>query len=219
VICPTLRALATAAALLLPLAAHAQAAAPDSAAAAVPPSPARAEGPDNVTAAGGANAGPRFTPAAFRPLAAGDQVRLVAIGGRYSGTLTQVTADTITLAAPGRTDAVVRADVSHIQRLVSRESRGRSILRGAGLGLLAGAALGYVGGSAAGGHGCAASEAPCSPGHDRTAQAAFAADGAILGALLGAMLGPTFRRSHWERVDAAPAAKLPAPSETASGPR
>jgi len=194
---PGFRTLAAAAAvLLLPAAARAQAAGADSAAA---------------TARLSAPAEPVLATALFRPLAAGDQVRLVSPGGRYSGTLTQVTADSLTLASPGRTSAVVRADVSEMRRLVSRESRGKTIVRGAAVGLLGGVALGYLVGTSAGGGDCAAADISCSPGHDRTAQAAFTIDGAIVGSLVGAMLGPTFRRSRWERVTAN-AVALPAPA-------
>jgi len=159
----TLRALAAAALVLVPAAAHAQAATPG------------------------------FERASPRPLAAGDTVRLLSSAGRYAGTITRVSPDTLMVAAPGRLDAVVRADVTEMYRLSSRESRKRSILRGGGVGLLAGAVLGLVGGTAAGG---------TSPRKDRTATIAFTADGAIVGALLGAMIGPTFRATRWERVDA-----------------
>ncbi len=167
----TFRSLAAALAFV-PATARAQAAAPDSARA-------------------GAPAAQVFATAGMRPLAAGDTVRVWSAAGRYAGTLARVTADTLTLAAPGRLDALPRADVSETRRLVHREPRGRAIARGAGLGLVAGAVLGFVGGSAAG-------------SGDGTAKAAFTGDGAIVGALLGAMLGPTYRRTRWERVDAAP---------------
>jgi hypothetical protein len=202
---PAIRSIAlAAAALVLPLAARAQATPADSAGAR----------PVNAVT----SAAPTLVQATFRPLSAGDHVKVVSGAGRYTGTLTQVTADTLTLASPGRSDAVVLSQVSEMRRLVSRESRGKSIVRGAGLGLLAGAVLGYVGGTAAGGNGCAADSGSCGDGHDRTAQAAFTADGAIVGALLGAMLGPTFRRSRWERVTttAAAHAALPPPAPTDS---
>ncbi|HET7461321.1 MAG TPA: hypothetical protein VFJ82_08725 [Longimicrobium sp.] len=185
---------------LLPAAIRAQAAAPDSAPA-----------PSVRVASAAAPGAPVLARATYRPLAAGDVVRLLSSAGRYSGTLTQVTADTLTLAAPGRRDAVVRADVTEMHRLVARGSRGGAIMRGAGLGLVAGAVLGFIGGSAAGDGDCE----HCAPGKDATAQAAFAADGAVLGALFGAMLGPTFRRTRWERVDAAPVPPLQAPAAAA----
>lgn len=172
---------------ITPAASCAQAIVPDSSRAAV----AAVRFPASESPPAGAPAAPVFASAALRPLAAGDTVRLRSAAGRYAGTLAQVSPDTLTLAAPGRLDAVVRADVSEMHRLVSREARGRAIVRGAGLGLLAGTVLGFVGGVAAG-------------GGDGTAKAAFTADGAILGSLIGAMLGPTYRRSRWERVDAAP---------------
>jgi len=134
---------------------------------------------------------PVFATVSLRPLAAGDRVRLRSAAGRYAGTLAQVSPDTFTLAAPGRMDAVVRAEVSEMHRLVSREPRGRTIVRGAALGLVVGMALGFVAGSDAG-------------NGDGTAKVAFTADGAIVGALVGAMMGPTYRRSQWERVDATP---------------
>jgi hypothetical protein len=162
---PTLRALAAAAIAVFPAATHAQAAAP------------------------------RFVHASPRPLAAGDTVRLLSTAGRYAGTITHVSPDTLMVAAPGRLDAVVRADVTELYRVASREPRGWSIVRGAGVGLLAGAVLGLVGGTALGG---------TSPGEDTTATIAFTADGAFVGALLGAMIGPTFRQTRWERVDASP---------------
>jgi len=205
-----LRSLAAAGFALLPAAAGAQAAVPDTAARATP---AAASVESGATAIPMAAAGaPVLARATLRPLAAGDVVRLLSSAGRYSGTLTQITADTLTLAAPGRMDAVVRADVTELHRLVDRSSRGRSILRGAGVGLVAGAVLGFLGGTAAGNGDCA----NCEPGNDGTAQAAFAADGAVLGALLGAMLGPTFRRTRWERVDAAPVPLLQAPAPAAA---
>lgn len=220
---PDFRLPMLAAMLLLPVTAAAQTTAPDSTAAAVaPPVVARAPSPDSAAAGGagpvdapttpseasavatGAPAAPVLVSTAFRPLAAGDQVRVRSAAGRYHGTLTQVTADTITLAAPGRMDAVLRSDVSEVHRLVSREPRGRSILRGAAFGLLAGAALGFVGGTAAGDNDCAEGNPSCTRRPDKTAQVAFTADGAVLGALFGAMIGPTFRRARWERVDARP---------------
>jgi hypothetical protein len=170
---------------VVPAASHAQAAAPGSSRppAAVDSTPAPASDAQAAEAT--------VFAATVHPLAVGDTVRLVSTAGRYAGTLARVSPDTFTLAAPGRLDAVVRAEVSEMHRLVSREPRGRAILRGAGLGLVAGAVLGFVGGTSAG-------------GGDATAKAAFTADGAIVGALIGAMMGPTWRRSHWERVDAAP---------------
>ncbi len=141
-------------------------------------------------------AAPEFARASLRPLEAGDTVRLFSPAGRYTGTITRLSADTLTVAAPGRVDAVVRADVTEMYRLVSRESRKASILRGAGVGLLAGAVLGLVGGTSLGGS---------APFEDTTATVAFTADGALVGAMLGAMIGPTFRRARWERVNASPA--------------
>jgi len=198
---------------LFPAAARTQAAAPDSAPAAQ--RAATVASASEASAAGAAATGaPVLVRATLRPLAAGDVVRLLSPAGRYSGTLTHVTADTFTLAAPGRVDAVVRSGVTEMHRLVERGSRGRSIARGAGVGLIAGAVLGFLGGSAAGDGDCAA----CAPGKDGTAQAAFAADGAVVGALFGAMLGPTFRRAKWERVDAAPVPPLQAPAAPAESP-
>lgn len=187
---------------LLPVAARAQAAVPDSA-------PATA-----LASASGISARTMAAAATPRPLATGDVVRVLSAAGRYSGTLAQVTADTFTLAAPGRVDAVLRADVTEMHRLVERGSRGRSIAHGAGLGLLAGAVLGFAVGSAAGSGDCD----NCAPGKDGTAQAAFTADGAVLGALFGAMLGPTFRRARWERVDAAAVPPPLAPAAQAESP-
>lgn len=169
----------------VPAALRAQAAPPDSSHPAVAVDSTRAPASDPQPAV------PVFAGAAPRPLAAGDTVRLVSTAGRYSGTLARVSPDTFTLASAGRLDAVVRAEVSEMRRLVSREPRGRAIVRGAALGLVAGAVLGFVGGTSAG-------------SGDGTAKAAFTADGAIVGALIGAMMGPTWRRSHWERVDGAP---------------
>lgn len=174
---------------ITPAPSGAQAVVPDSSRAAVATDGTPAAAPDTPPA--GAPSTPVFARAALRPLAPGDTVRLRSAAGRYAGTLAQISPDTFTLAAPGRLDAVVRADVSEMHRLVSREPRGRAIVRGAGLGLLVGTVLGFVGGSAAG-------------SGDGTAKAAFTADGAIVGSLVGAMMGPTYRRSHWERVDAAP---------------
>jgi hypothetical protein len=205
-----LRSLTAAGFALLAAPAGAQAVVPDTAAARAAPASAPIEGGSAIgTAAPGA---PVLARATLRPLAAGDVVRLLSSAGRYSGTLTQITADTLTLAAPGRMDAVVRSAVTEMHRMVDRGSRGRSILRGAGAGLVAGAVLGFIGGTAAGNGDCA----NCEPGNDGTAQAAFAADGAVVGALLGAMLGPTFRRTRWERVDAAPVPLLQAPAPAAA---
>jgi len=210
----TLRTLAAVLAVI-PAAARAQSAAPDTTPAAAADS---TRVPQAVYAAPVYGVNLTVTaPGTPDPLAAGDAVRVVSSAGRYAGTLTNVTADTLTLAAPGRLDALVRADISEMHRLVSRESRGGSILRGAGVGLLGGAVLGFVVGSAAGSGDCSASSQSCSPGKDKTAQAAFTIDGAVVGALVGAMLGPTFRRSRWERVDASPQSRpervgtLPAP--------
>jgi hypothetical protein len=206
---PLLSLFAVAVVAGLPAVARAQAGAPDSA-----QSVARAAAVASTFEAGGEAAGAPVR-AMLRPLAAGDVVRLLSPAGRYVGTLTQVTADTFTLAAPGRQDAVPRSGVTQMHRLVNRGSRGKSILHGAGVGLLAGTALGFVVGSTM------AHCDDCESGRDGTAQAAFSADGAVLGALVGAMLGPTFRRTRWERVDAAPVPPLQTPAaqaESASGP-
>ncbi|HEU4557013.1 MAG TPA: hypothetical protein VFS20_04155 [Longimicrobium sp.] len=162
-----------------------------------------------VPAAHGQAATPDFTRASLRPLESGDTVRLLSSAGRYTGTITQLSADTLVVAAPGRVDAVVRSDVTEMYRLVSRESRKTSILRGAGFGLLGGAVLGLLGGTAIAGS---------KPFEDGTATAAFTADGALVGAMVGAMIGPTFRRVQWERVNAAPADPPVAPVAAESQP-
>ncbi|HEX6745989.1 MAG TPA: hypothetical protein VF092_01655 [Longimicrobium sp.] len=153
-------------------------------------------------------------PGAWRGLAAGDTVRLVSAAGRYAGTISRVTADTVVIAGRGRSDAVVRSDVMEMYRLTGRGSRGRAMLRGGGLGLIGGAALGLLAGATVARVECKPTDTDCSPGRDKTIPVALTADGAILGALLGIMTGPAFRHTNWERVDAAPAPALPPVSVT-----
>jgi hypothetical protein len=140
--------------------------------------------------------------AAFRPLAAGDRVRVVSAAGRYAGTVSRVNADTVVVGAAGRLDAIPRTEVTRLERFAGRSSRGRAILLGAGAGLVSGGALGGIAGRMAGRVRCGPGDESCTPGgHDRTIQGALLADGVIIGALVGAMLGPTFRREHWERAE------------------
>ena len=49
--------------------------------------------------------------------AEGDTVRIVSGAGRYTGTLLRVTPDTFVVRGVGRQDAVIRGDVTSMQRL------------------------------------------------------------------------------------------------------
>jgi len=138
---------------------------------------------------------------AARGLAAGDTVRVWSSAGRYAGTLARVTDDTLFIDAPGRSDAVLRSEITVLHRSAGRGSRGRAMLRGGGAGLLAGTALGVLGGIAAGHVRCAPDAVDCTPGRDGKIGVAMAVDGGLIGALLGVMAGPSFRRTRWERVD------------------
>jgi len=140
----------------------------------------------------------------MRTLAAGDTVRIVSAGGRFAGTISRITPDTVVVAAAGRLDAIPRGDVAQLERFRGKSSRGRAIVFGAGAGLAGGGVLGGVAGRLAGRIDCTKEVQPCTPGeHDSTIQGALLAEGAILGALVGAMLGPTFRREHWEHAEGA----------------
>ncbi|HEV7587821.1 MAG TPA: hypothetical protein VGO40_06790 [Longimicrobium sp.] len=151
---------------------------------------------------------------AVRTLAAGDTVRIVSGAGRYAGTISRITPDTVVVGASGRLDAIPRGEVTELERFRGKSSRGRAILIGAGAGLVSGGALGAVGGRLAGRIRCLPADQPCTPGeHDQTIQGALLAEGAILGALVGAMLGPTFRREHWDHAEGAfPLEAGPAPT-------
>jgi hypothetical protein len=180
--------------------AHAQAAASDTTPAIAP-----------AVARGAAAAGdPAVVPATLRPagaprgLEAGDTVRVWSSAGRYTGTLARVTADTLFIDAPGRSDAVLRSDITELHRSAGRGSRGRAMLRGGGVGLAAGTALGVLGGIAAGKVRCAPDAVDCTTHHDRKIGVAMAVDGGLIGALLGVMTGPSLRRTRWERVGGAP---------------
>ncbi len=197
----------TAAVPIPPATAEPAAAAPvESAAAAAAPADSAASAPSAESAATDAGG--------WRGLAAGDTVRLVSAAGRYAGTIARVTADTVVISGRGRSDAVVRSDVTEMYRLTGRGSRGKAMLRGGGLGLVGGAALGLLAGATFGRVDCQPSDSDCSPGRDKTIPVALTADGAILGALLGIMTGPIFRRPSWERVDAAPAPAAALPPVT-----
>jgi hypothetical protein len=152
---------------------------------------------------------------AARSLAVGDTVQIRCAGARYVGRIARLTDDSLVVSRAGGEDAVARGDVAELLRLTGRGPRGRTIAIGAGVGLVGGAALGFVGGRMAG-HitACDAVDPNCTPGsHDRTAEGAFTAVGALVGSLVGAMTGPVFRRAHWEpispvlqsaRIEAAP---------------
>jgi hypothetical protein len=146
---------------------------------------------------------------AARALAAGDTVRLRSSAGLYTGTVSRVTADTLFVTSAGRSDAVLRSDITEVHRLAGRSPRGGAMLRGGGVGLFAGAALGFAAGIAAGRVRCAPDDPGCTPSHDSKIRVALTADGAVIGSLLGVMTGPALRRARWERVDGRPA---PAPS-------
>jgi hypothetical protein len=148
---------------------------------------------------------------AVRRLAAGDVVRLRSAAGRYRGTLERVTADTLVISSPGRTDAVPRADLVELQRLAGRGPRGRAMLRGGAVGLVSGAALGLLAGLAAGHVRCDPADTGCTPGRDEKIGVALTADGALIGTLVGVMTGPALRRAQWESVNAAPGAAAAAP--------
>jgi hypothetical protein len=185
----------------------------DSSATTVAPAPAPDSAAARDSAAVAAPASPRpVTPAsapapvASDALAPGDLVRLRSAAGRYSGRLVRVTADTLVVAAPGRSDAVVRSDITELYRLKARSSRGRAMLRGAGAGFVAGAALGLLAGITVGHVDCNPTDTDCRPGQDRTIGVALTAEGAILGGLVGVMMGPRLRETNWERIDAAPPA-------------
>jgi hypothetical protein len=143
-----------------------------------------------------------LTRPAVRTLAPGDTVRIVSGAGRYAGTISRITPDTVVVSASGRLDAIPRSEVTQLERFRGKSSRGRSILIGAGAGLVSGGVLGGISGRVVGRIRCLPADQPCTPGdHDRTIQGALLAEGAILGALVGAMLGPTFRREHWDRAE------------------
>lgn len=159
---------------------------------------------DTALATPGFGARPAAARAALRTLAAGDTVRLVSAAGRYAGTISRITPDTVVVGAAGRLDAIPRGEVTRLERFRGRSSRARAILTGGGAGLVGGAVLGGIAGRMAGRIHCKPEDQPCTPGeHDPTIQGALLGEGALLGALVGAMLGPTFRREHWERVDGA----------------
>lgn len=166
---------------------------------------ARAQSPAPDSAAGpGAFPGSASSspPRIVRALATGDAVRIVSAAGRYTGTISRVTADTVVVRAPGRQDAIPRAEVERLERFAGKSSRGCAILTGGGAGLAGGALLGGIAGRLMGRIRCKPADQPCTPGeHDSTIQGAMLAEGALLGALVGAMLGPTFRREHWERAE------------------
>jgi hypothetical protein len=168
---------------------------------------------DSALATPGFGARPAGARGALRTLAAGDTVRIVSAAGRYAGTISRITPDTVVVGAPGRLDAIPRGEVTQLERFRGKSSRGRAILTGAGAGLVGGVVLGGIAGRMAGRIHCKPEDQPCTPGeHDSVIQRALLGEGAILGALVGAMFGPTFRREHWERaegafpIEAAPAA-------------
>lgn len=137
--------------------------------------------------------------ALIRTLAPGDLVRVTAAAGRYQGTVERVTPDTLVVTAPGRSDAIPRAEVRRLDRFIGRSPRGRAILLGAGGGLVGGTLLGLaashrVGSDCGDLDGCDPSE------RDGVIQGALVAEGAVIGALVGAMVGPAFRRTHWENA-------------------
>lgn len=143
--------------------------------------------------------------AAIRGLEAGDTVRLESAAGRYAGRVARITDDTLVISSRGRTDAVLRAEITRLDRLAGRGSRGKAMLRGGGIGLASGAALGLLAGASVGRVHCDATNPGCAPGRDEKIGVALGADGALIGALLGMMAGPSFRGATWERIDAAPA--------------
>jgi len=180
--------------------------------------PAQGAAADSSLAAPAAVAGAPLAAGAARPawrtLASGDRVRIVSAAGRYAGTVTRVTSDSVMVAAAGRQDAILRSDVSRLERFAGKSSRQRSILTGGGAGMVSGAVLGGVAGRLVGRIHCRPDDELCTPGqHDATIQGALLGEGALLGAIVGAMLGPTFRREHWERAEAAfPLEAAPAPN-------
>ena len=140
-----------------------------------------------------------------RTLARGQTVRVVSAAGTYFGTVERISADTIVVGAPGRLDVIQRGDVTSIQRVAGRSSRGQAIARGAGVGLIAGGVLGAIAGRMVGRVHCGADQSDgCVEGsHDSTIQGALLAEGALVGSLLGVMIGPTFRRTRWEDAQGA----------------
>jgi hypothetical protein len=140
---------------------------------------------------------------ASRGLEAGDTVRVWSSAGRYTGRLARVTADTLFIDAPGRSDAVLRSEISELHRSAGRGSRTRAMMRGGGVGLVAGTALGLLGGIAAGNVRCEPDAVDCTPRHDSKIRVAMALDGGLIGTLLGVMAGPSLRRTRWERVGGA----------------
>jgi hypothetical protein len=157
--------------------------------------------------------------AAIHGLAEGDTVRLQSAAGRYAGRVARITADTLVISSRGRTDAVLRADITRLDRLAGRGSRGKAMLRGGGLGLLGGAALGLLAGASVGRVGCDATNPGCAPGRDRKIGVILGADGALIGGLLGLMVGPSFRGTSWERIDAAPSRMSAMPAVGVSAAR
>jgi hypothetical protein len=159
----------------------------------------------SVASPGAFAGGPSLAPSsrgAVRVLATGDTVRVTSSAGTYSGTIARITPDTVVVAARGREDAILRSEVTRLERFAGKSPRGRAILIGAGAGLVGGGALGAVAGRMAGRVHCRPDDGPCTPGeHDSTIQRALLAEGAIIGALVGAMMGPTFRREHWEHAE------------------
>ena len=139
-----------------------------------------------------------------RPLAVGDQVRLVSADGHYAGTLKRITPDTLVVVAPYRIYTLQRAGVTEGEREVNSESRGHDMFRGGRLGALGGAALGLV--------------SSLVLTKDPAGRAFITADGVFIGTLVGAMRGVSSRQSHWERVDPSyAAAELPAPASAPGG--
>jgi hypothetical protein len=153
--------------------------------------------------------------ARIRTLTPGDVVRVEAAAGRYEGTVTRVTPDTLVVAEGARIDAIPRADVTRLERFAGRSSRGRAIAIGAGTGLVSGVVIGAVVGRMIGKVDCGEIDGPdCVSGeHDGTIQGVMIAEGALIGSLVGAMFGPVFRRTRWENAaDAFPLAAGVAPS-------
>ncbi len=141
-----------------------------------------------------------------RPLAVGDELRLIAAEQQFTGTLKRITADSLVLVAPYRIHRLPRHTVTAGERAEFAESRGRAIFRGVRVGVLAGAAVGLLGSALM--------------TKDLEGRAFITADGVALGALVGSALGARSRRPRWERVDPAllvPPAELPAPASAPAG--
>ena len=178
-------------------------------------------GPIPSAPAGAPAAVPAMAPvpgrtATIRGLAEGDTVRLESAAGRYVGRVARITDDTLVITSRGRTDAVLRAEITRLDRLAGRGSRGKAMLRGGGIGVLGGAALGLLAGASVGRVRCDGTDPGCAPGRDEKISVALGADGALIGALLGMMTGPSFRGTTWERVDAAPSRMSAIPTVTAA---